>query len=118
MTGERVRVVLERSGGVLGRSLRRGLDTDALPDDAAARLRKLAADVVAAPDASPGGSGSQAPGSAARASGPDRFAYTLKVDGPGGRTVRTFSEPVPNDVRPLVDLMRTAPLLPARRDAR
>jgi hypothetical protein len=137
MAGERVRVVLERSGGVVGRSLRRGLDTDALPDDTAARLRELAADLVTGrvtPSRGPGSKPpesqapetpeSQAPGSAAaprsaaRASGPDRFAYTLKVDGPHGRTVRTFSEPVPDDVRPLVDLMRTAPLLPARRGPR
>nr|MDT0664744.1 hypothetical protein [Micromonospora sp. DSM 115978] len=50
--------------------------------------------------------------------GADRLTYTLEVDGPGGRTVRTFSEPVPDDVRPLVEVLRKAPLLPARREAR
>lgn len=103
----------------MGRALRRGLDTDELPDETAARLRGLAAGVIASDIPPNGGVGTAPNGSGgtgtARVGGPDRFAYILEVDGPGGRTVRTFTEPVPDDVKPLVDLMRTAPLLPAPR---
>jgi hypothetical protein len=103
MAGEQVKVTLERSGGLVGRSIRRGLDTSALPQDEADRLRSLAARVR---------EGGEAP---AIASGPDRFAYRLEVERRGRRDVRTFSEPVPDDLAPLVALMRKAPLLPARR---
>ncbi|WP_235949096.1 hypothetical protein [Candidatus Frankia alpina] len=44
MAGEagRVRVVLERSGGLLGRPIRRELDSADLPESEAVRLRELA----------------------------------------------------------------------------
>jgi hypothetical protein len=102
-----MKVVLERSGGFVGRPVRRGLDTADLPVDEAARLRALATHAVeqgAEPDAG-----------TATAAGADRFTYTLEVDRPDGRAVRTFSEPVPDDVRSLVAMLRKAPLLPARR---
>ncbi|SNQ51575.1 conserved hypothetical protein [Frankia canadensis] len=116
MTGDpgRVRVVLERSGGLLGRPTRRGLDTDELPEAAAARLRELVAVVLRDEDGRPataGGVGAPAtprPG----AGGADRFVYHLEVDHAGRRTVRTVTEPVPEPLRPLLDLLRTAPRLP------
>jgi hypothetical protein len=103
VAGEQLKVTLERSGGVVGRSIRRGLDTAAMPPAEADRLRALAARVRGRDDAP------------AAASGPDRFSYRLEVERPGGRDVRTFSEPVPEELRALVTLLRTAPLLPARR---
>jgi hypothetical protein len=103
MPGEQVKVTLERSGGVVGRPIRRGLDTSALPPDEADRLRSLAARVHGHDDAP------------ATASGPDRFAYRLEIERRGRRDVRTFSEPVPDELAPLVALLRKAPLLPARR---
>lgn len=103
MAGERVKVTLERSGGIVGRPIRRGLDTSALPQDEADRLRSLAARVHGRDDA------------AATASGPDRFAYRLEVERRGGHDVRTFSEPIPDDLQALVALLRKAPLIPARR---
>ncbi|WP_199865335.1 MULTISPECIES: hypothetical protein [Frankia] len=159
---ERVRVVLERSGGLLGRPVRRGLDSADLPEPEAARLRELVRGAVS-PGSAParraggaggaggtrcaggaggtGGAGGAAPrGEPAddgRGGGADRFVYTLeidytpeidytseidrtpevdrapRVDQQGGRTVRTFSEPVPEDLRPLLALLRAAPLLPA-----
>lgn len=103
MAGEQVKVILERSGGLVGRPIRRGLDTSALPPDEADRLRSLAAEVHGQANAP------------AAASGPDRFAYRLEVERPGRRDVRTFSEPVPDELRSLVALLRKAPLIPARR---
>ncbi|WP_462203220.1 protealysin inhibitor emfourin, partial [Frankia sp. CcWB3] len=45
-TAERVWVVLERSGGLLGRSVRRGLDTADLSKQEAENLRRLAREAV------------------------------------------------------------------------
>ncbi len=130
MAGEagRVRVVLERSGGLLGRPIRRGLDSADLPESEAVRLRELARGVVA--PAPPAGGPDRQVGGAAPRGGPvegergvkgaDRFVYTLEVDytpavdQQGERAVRTFSEPVPEELGPLLALLRAAPLLPAR----
>jgi hypothetical protein len=184
----RVRVVLERSGGLLGRPVRRGLDSADLPEPEAARLRDLVRVAVSSggvpgrqaggaagaggAGGAPGAGGAGQAGDAGRAGrtgraggaggapqggpadggqggGADRFVYTLEidyipeVDGPskvdhpaevndapaadhaaridqtsrvdqqGGRAVRTFSEPIPEDLRPLLALLRAAPLLPA-----
>ncbi|WP_235825981.1 protealysin inhibitor emfourin [Candidatus Frankia alpina] len=90
MAGEagRVRVVLERSGGLLGRPIRRGLDSADLPESEAVRLRELARGVVA--PAPPAGGPDRQVGGAAPRGGPvegergvkgaDRFVYTLEVD--------------------------------------
>jgi hypothetical protein len=102
-----MKVVLERSGGFVGRSVRRGLDTADLPADEADRLRALATDAVE--------HGAEPGAGTTTAAGADRFTYTLEVDRSDGRAVRTFSEPVPDDVRSLVAMLRNAPLLPARR---
>ncbi|WP_261568599.1 protealysin inhibitor emfourin [Frankia gtarii] len=130
MVGEagRVRVVLERSGGLLGRPVRRGLDSADLPESEAVRLRELARGAVApadGPDRRAGGAVPRGgPVEGGRVRGADRFVYTLEVDyipavdQPGERAVRTFSEPVPEELGPLLALLRAAPLLPARgRDA-
>lgn len=100
----RIRVILERSGGVLGRPVRRGLDTAQLPADQAAALRSLAASVAGEPD-SPAGDGP---------AGADRFVYVIEVEYRGGRVARTFHEPVPDGVRPLLRLLSRAPRLPDR----
>ncbi|MDT3438312.1 MULTISPECIES: protealysin inhibitor emfourin [unclassified Pseudofrankia] len=99
---ERVRVVLERSGGFAGRTIRRGLDTDDLPAAEADRLRAL----VAALPAASGPVG---------ATGPDRFTYAVEVDAGGRRGLHHFAEPVPAEARDLVQLLSRAPLLPASR---
>ncbi|ETA02443.1 hypothetical protein CcI156_05290 [Frankia sp. CcI156] len=126
-TAERVRVVLERSGGLLGRSVRRGLDTVDLSEQEAENLRRLAREavhrggLVATTDAADAGQvdSIEARGSTEareqRDVGADRFVYTLEIDRAGEHAVRTFSEPVPDEVRPLLALLRTAPLLPASR---
>ncbi|WP_251745736.1 protealysin inhibitor emfourin [Frankia sp. AiPs1] len=168
-------MVLERSGGLLGRPVRRGLDSADLPEPEAARLRELVRVAVSSGGAparragdageagGAGGAGRAAPrsgqggggqGGGGQGGGADRFVYTLeidyipeadhpaevddateasdataadhtpaadrttRVDQQGGRavrtfTVRTFSEPVPADLRPLLALLRAAPLLPA-----
>lgn len=109
MPRERVRVVLERSGGVVGRTVRRALDTDELPDDDATGLRALVDDALPALRR-------VEPGPAGPPGGADRLAYTLEIERPGAPSLRhSFREPVPDDVKALVDLMRRAPLLPARR---
>ncbi|OHV36444.1 MULTISPECIES: protealysin inhibitor emfourin [Pseudofrankia] len=103
MTGaERVRVVLERSGGFAGRTIRRGLDTDDLPAAAADRLRALVAGLPEAP-------------ARAMATAPDRFAYTVEVDGGDRRGRHHFAEPVPAEAKDLIQLLSRAPLLPAPR---
>jgi len=98
---ERVRVVLERSGGFAGRTIRRGLDTDDLPAAAADHLRTLVAALPAAPGP-------------AQALGADRFAYTVEVDADGRSGRHHFAEPVPAAAKELVQLLSRAPLLPAR----
>jgi hypothetical protein len=99
--GERVRVVLERSGGFAGRTVRRGLDTDDLPSAEADRLRALVAALPAAPGR-------------ADATGPDRFAYAVEVDDGARRGRHHFAEPVPAEAKDLIQLLSRAPLLPAR----
>jgi hypothetical protein len=113
----RVRVVLTRSGGLLGRPVRRGLDTAALPEPAATRLRELVRAVWSAGDDATGGTprGDDRSGAAGTAHGPagaDLFVHTLEIDQAGERLVRTCTEPVPAELRPLVDLLRKAPRLP------
>lgn len=105
----RIRVILERSGGIIGRPVRRGLDTAQLPADQAATLRSLAASLTTGPDgaAGPGGTGGGPAGA-------DRFVYVIEVEFQGGRVERTFHEPVPEGVRPLLTLLSRAPRLPAR----
>ncbi|MBL7490617.1 hypothetical protein I6A60_30015 [Frankia sp. AgB1.9] len=101
----RVRVVLERSGGFAGRTIRRGLDTAALPAGDADALRALVAGLPAtAPTARP-----------AAATGPDRFTYAVEVDAGNRHDVHHFAEPVPEAAKPLIQLLSAAPLLPARR---
>ncbi|MBX6388549.1 MAG: 30S ribosomal protein S1, partial [Frankia sp.] len=51
--GQRVRVVLERAGGIVGRPIRRGLDTADLPPQEADSLRALAAALPAPASAPP-----------------------------------------------------------------
>ncbi|WP_018503285.1 protealysin inhibitor emfourin [Parafrankia discariae] len=113
----RIRVVLERSGGILGRPVRRGLDTAQLPADQAATLRSLAASVTTEPAGPPAPVDPAGPASRGGAVGPagaDRFVYVIEVEYPGGRVERTFHEPVPDGVRPLLTLLSRAPRLPAR----
>jgi hypothetical protein len=102
MAGEQMKVTLERSGGIVGRPIRRCLDTSTLPPDEADQLRSLVAGVRGRDDAP------------AISAGPDRFAYRLEVERRGRRHVRTFSEPVPDELQQLVALLRKAPLIPAR----
>jgi hypothetical protein len=110
---ERVRVVLERSGGLLGRPVRRGLDTAHLPAPEAARLRELVRTALReGNDHHPGGAPAGAASRSPAVDGTDRFVYHLDVDAAGTRTVRTIAEPVPPALRPLLDLLRDAPRLP------
>jgi hypothetical protein len=114
MTDDRIRVVLERSGGLAGRLVRRGLDTADLSADEADRLRLLLTRLPAA------AAGQHDPARAgnprgARAAGPDQFAYAIEVEAGGRRSVHTFAEPIPDGLRPLVRMLSSAPLLPARR---
>ncbi len=107
MAGEpaRVRVVLTRSGGLLGRPTRRGLDTADLSAEAAARLRHLVEKVWDGAAHAPVTRAGPGPGA-------DRFTHVLEIDRAGERSVRTFTEAVPARLRPLVDLLRAAPRLP------
>ncbi|EIV91225.1 hypothetical protein FraQA3DRAFT_0659 [Frankia sp. QA3] len=117
-------MALERSGGLLGRPIRRGLDSADLPAAEAVRLRELVRGAVPPDDGSGRRAGGAMPRGAPAERGPvggaDRFIYTLEVDyapegdQQGERTVRTFSEPAPEELRPLLALLRVAPLLPAR----
>jgi hypothetical protein len=108
MAGHHLKVVLERGGGFAGRTIRRGLDTAELPSADANRLFDLVNDL---PPTVAVGQANPAP---ARASGPDRFTYRLVVEEDGHpRQAMTFPEPVPPDLRPLVDLLSRAPLLRA-----
>jgi len=100
--GTRLQVVLERSGGFVGRPIRRGLDTAALPAREADALRALVAGLPAAPRP-------------AHVTGPDRFTYAVEVDAGDRHDVHHFAEPVPDAAKPLIQLLSTAPLLPARR---
>ncbi|ADP82892.1 protealysin inhibitor emfourin [Pseudofrankia inefficax] len=105
MSGDaRVRVVLERSGGFAGRTIRRGLDTAALPAGDADALRALVAGLPVAPSTGP-----------EAATGPDRFTYAVEVDAGNRHDVHHFAEPVPEAAKPLIQLLSAAPLLPARR---
>jgi hypothetical protein len=103
--GARMRVVLERSGGFAGRTIRRGLDTAELPDTDADALRALVAGLPAdVPGARPTG-----------ATRPDGFTYAVRVDAGDRHDVHHFAEPVPEIAKPLIQLLSAAPLLPARR---
>lgn len=105
MSGDgQVKVVLERSGGFAGRTIRRGLDTAHLPSGDADALRALVAGLPAAPPARP-----------ANATAPDRFTYAVEVDAADRHDVHHFAEPVPDAAKPLIQLLSAAPLLPARR---
>ncbi|MCK9893582.1 protealysin inhibitor emfourin [Frankia sp. AgB32] len=108
---DRVRVVLTRSGGLLGRPVSRGLDTADLSAEAAAQLRHLVEEVRE-------GSAGAADPPAGSSSGVDRFVYTLEIHRAGERLTRTFTEAVPAELRPLVDLLRGAPRLPPGRPVR
>ncbi|MBL7497424.1 hypothetical protein I6A84_33775 [Frankia sp. CNm7] len=101
---ERVRVVLERSGGFAGRTIRRGLDTDDLPDAEAEALRALVGALPAAPAHAAG---------PAKAAGPDRFTYAVAVDAAGHQGVHHFADPLPEAAKSLIQLLSKAPLLPA-----
>ncbi|MCM3886772.1 protealysin inhibitor emfourin [Frankia sp. R82] len=123
-----VRVAVVRAGGVLGVPIRRTLDTSDLPDAEADQLRVFVAralDAVPAdatsvdsdlgtsgrpgsPDVAGAGSTEQSP----RHGGADRFSYVVEIREAGRRTVLTVNEPVPAAVRPLLDLLRTAPVAP------
>lgn len=103
MAGDRVRAELARSGGIVGRTIRRGLDTAHLPDDQAQQLREL---VTAAESLS--GTAAAAP-----PRGADRFSYQLDLHREGHTATVSFSEPVPEALQPLVTLLSRAPLLPA-----
>lgn len=93
----------------MGRTVRRALDTDELPDDDAAGLRGLVDHALPALRRAEDDTSSPPEGA-------DRLAYTLEIERPGAPSLRhSFREPVPDDVKALVDLMRRAPLLPARR---
>ena len=126
---ERLKIVLERSGGIVGRTVRRGLDTAELPADQASRLRLLATALTdpaseghEGSSRSPDGPADEADGrsddgAVTRPRGPqgaDRFVYTIELQTAGQRVVRTFTEPVPDRLRPLLSLLSEAPRLPAR----
>ncbi|MCK9923166.1 hypothetical protein MXD61_15020 [Frankia sp. AgPm24] len=137
----RVRVALTRTGGVLGVTIRRALDTADLPVPAADRLRALTTSAIAtpppdapspdapspdapSPDAPPPDAPSDAgPGTPrgqninptrrpAGRGGADRFSYVLEIEQAGHRTVLHVDEPLPSAIRPLLDLLRTAPTTP------
>jgi hypothetical protein len=94
-----VRLELERSGGLAGRTVRWSLDTDTLPGEEAAAVASLAAD--AATWARP-----PAPGA-------DRFVYRLRVHGAAAPVEVSFGEPGPAAARPLLDRLRQGPPEPA-----
>ena len=110
---ERLSVVMERSGGLIGRPIRRGLDAADLPAEQADQLRRLAWALAETPARSGGEPGGAAGGRAAGRGpqGADRFVYTIEMRTAGRRVVRTFGEPVPEPLRPLVAMLSRAPLL-------
>lgn len=127
----RVRVALTRTGGVLGVTIRRALDTADLPVPAADRLRALTASAIATPppdapspdvpppdapsDAESGTSRGQDISPARRPAGrggADRFSYVLEIEQAGHRMVLRVDEPLPSAIRPLLDLLNTAPITP------
>jgi|GEM_PF-2784645 hypothetical protein len=115
MSPDRLRVTLERTGGLVGRTIRRGLDTTELPEGQAAELRALVSSLPADGERPAGPGGPPGAGATGRgSSGPDRFAYRLQIERAAGRLVRTFSEPVPDELRPLLSMLSKAPLLPRR----
>ncbi|CAO5260031.1 protealysin inhibitor emfourin [Frankia sp. AgKG'84/4] len=107
MAGEpaRVRVALTRSGGLLGRPTRRGLDTANLSAQEATRLRHLVEKVWDGAADAPVSGVDPGPGA-------DRYTHVLEIDRAGERYVQTFTEAVPAQLRSLVDLLRAAPRLP------
>jgi len=109
---ERLSVVMERSGGIVGRPVRRGLDAADLPADQADQLRRLATALAETPTARAGGP-DEAPDSRSGRGprGADRFVYTIEMRMADRRVVRTFGEPVPEPLRPLVAMLSRAPLL-------
>lgn len=87
-----MRLELERSGGLAGRTVRWSLDTDTLPREEAAAVAALAAQADA-------WAGPPAPGN-------DRFAYRLRILGGTTPVDVSFGEPGPAAARPLLDRLR------------
>ena len=103
MTGERIRVELERSGGFGGLLTRRTLDTAELPPEAADELRRLVAeaDLDAVGDLAGGASGGVPV--------PDAYHYRLSVLRDGRRWDLSLTDPqVPGTLRPLLRRLLTA----------
>jgi hypothetical protein len=95
-----LRIELTRSGGYAGMTTKLGeLDTAELPDADARKIDELvkSADVPALEEASP-----------MRGGGADRFQYDLVIEDDDGRRQVTMSEDkIPNELRPLIDRLRS-----------
>ena len=94
------RIVLVRSGGLAGMSLRGEVDTDAPDEPDAGWYSEFLGglDLAGLAAAAEEGGADRAPGR------PDRFTYALSVDAPGPRHELVYGESsLPEQLRPLVD---------------
>lgn len=78
-----MRVSVERSGGLLGRTVHFEIDGDALPDEQRRALEAFAASM---------GGSSATPSGAAQGSKPDAFHYTLTVESDGATATASLDE--------------------------
>lgn len=96
-----LRVELTRSGGFAGLTTKLGeLDTSELPEDEALEIEAMVqnADLPKLVAASP-----------IKGKGADRFQYHLAIEDDGGRRELTVSEDqMPEELRPLVDRVKTS----------
>ena len=89
-----LRVELERSGGLMGRTVRRLLDTADLPASTSAELRTRAEAVRALDVPAPG-----------PPTGADRFIYRVTIREDAAERTVTAADPVPERLAPLIRLV-------------
>jgi hypothetical protein len=89
-----LRVELERTGGLAGRTVRRLLDTADLPASTSDELRTRV-EAVRALD----------PPARVPPTGADRFTYRVTIRGDAGEHGITVADPVPERLAPLIRLL-------------
>ena len=100
-------VELERTGGLVGRTVRWSVDVDALPAPERAEVQDLLAQASGWSGEAPGGA---SPVPAGARPGADRFRYRLRASAPDAEPLDVrFAEPLPEPAQRLVALVRTPP---------